>query len=189
MVAAADARSRATTGATTSQQALLWSRWQNFCASIELHNNEFLDSFEVNDCNKIIAAFAQTVRDAEYSLLAYCVLASGTVRGAVDDVVLTFRDNQRKDPRLDPDGKSSRLLLRQYAGYKKTDPATKQQKALPACVLRELFKREKTEEGKAIRDLAIGAFFFAMRSCEYLKVPASETKKTKRLRCRIFSFY
>ena len=36
--------------------------------------------------------------------------------------------------------------------------------------------------------LGIGAFFFAMRSCEYLKVPACEKKRTDvlRLRCIVF---
>ena len=40
------------------------------------------------------------------------------------------------------------------------------------------------------RDLAIGAFFFACRSCcEYLKVPAAESKKTSALRLKDIRFF
>ena len=35
-----------------------------------------------------------------------------------------------------------------------------------------------TETQIAIRELAIGAYFFACRSCKYLEVPAAEKKKT-----------
>jgi hypothetical protein len=35
-----------------------------------------------------------------------------------------------------------------------------------------------SENQIAIRELAIGAYLFACRSCEYLKVPATEKKKT-----------
>ena len=66
------------------------------------------------------------------------------------------------------------LLSRQYRAFRNTDKPPKQQKALPAIVLRELANLNITETQKAISQLAIGAFFFACQSCEYLKVPHSE---------------
>ena len=39
-----------------------------------------------------------------------------------------------------------------------------------------------TDRQKAVTQLAIGAFFFACRSCEYLKVGAAEHKRTKILK-------
>ena len=67
---------------------------------------------------------------------------------------------------------------------------TKQQKALPLCIIKELVKNKSAERGKALGDLAITAFFFTMRSCEYLKVACKEgERKTKRLRVRNIRFY
>ena len=53
-----------------------------------------------------------------------------------------------------------------------------QQKSLPACVLIEVTKKKSTETQLAISQLSIGAFFFACRSCEYLKVPQAEKRRT-----------
>ena len=105
-------------------------------------------------------------------------------------MALTFRDNQFPVLRLDDNGKSSRLLSKQYKGYKNKDKPPKQQKALPLCVIRQLTKNKATERAKAIGDLAITAFFFAMRSCEYLKVSCkAEDRKTKQLRSRNIRFF
>ena len=45
-----------------------------------------------------------------------------------------------------------------------------------------------SESQIAIRELAISAFFFACRSCEYLKVPAAEKKKTDILKLKDIRF-
>lgn len=42
---------------------------------------------------------------------------------------------------------------------------------------------------EAVADLATGAIFFCMRSCEYLKTPEDEFKKTKTLRVRNIRFF
>lgn len=41
----------------------------------------------------------------------------------------------------------------------------------------------------AISQLIVGAFFFAMRSCEYLHVPSGESRKTRVLRIRDIRFF
>ena len=51
-----------------------------------------------------------------------------------------------------------------------------------------LFRSATTELSKAIADLCSGAFFFAMRSCEYLSV-SGPPRKTKRLRLRNIRFF
>ena len=56
-------------------------------------------------------------------------------------------------------------------------------------VLRFLFERAITELDFAIAHLLIGAIFFAMRSCEYLKTCSEEeSKRTKILRLKNFTF-
>jgi len=56
-------------------------------------------------------------------------------------------------------------------------------------VFRELAKMGITETQKATSQLATGAFFFACRSCEYLKVPQAEKRRTDILRLRNLRFF
>ena len=99
----------------------------------------------------------------------------------------TFWEHHLPDPRLDPEGKPSRLLQAQYKSNKNEDPPPKQQKALPGSVLIQLHKNKTTERARAIADICTGAFFFAMRSCEYLSVTGNQ-RKTK-LCIRNFRFF
>ena len=48
----------------------------------------------------------------------FATLVASTVRSSVDYVGSSFRNNFRRDPRLDEDGKPSRVLSKQYKGYK-----------------------------------------------------------------------
>jgi hypothetical protein len=56
-------------------------------------------------------------------------------------------------------------------------------------VLKELARMEATDVQKATAELAIGGFFFACRSCEYLKVPQAEKKRTDILRLCCIRFF
>ena len=56
-------------------------------------------------------------------------------------------------------------------------------------MLRELAKMAVTETQRAKSQLATGGFFFAMRSCEYLKVPQAEKRRTDILRLRNIRFF
>ena len=93
------------------------------------------------------------------------------------------------DPRKDGDGITSRILQKQYKGYKNADPKPKQQKALPLSVIRNLHKYANTRVEKALAQLDTGAVFFAMRSCKYTKVPDHTERRTKSLCIRNFRFY
>ena len=68
------------------------------------------------------------------------------------------------------DGKISVYLSRQMSGYVDADPSRKQEKALPLSVFRNLLKNNFTPLDTAMGQLATGAFFFGMRSCESLTV-------------------
>jgi hypothetical protein len=91
------------------------------------------------------------------------------------------------DPRLDQDGKLAFLLQRQLKGYKAIDPGEKPQVAITGSVLRKFYQLAISEFDKALCTLFIGAFFFAMRSCEYIKVQG--TRKTKLLELRNIRFF
>ena len=56
-------------------------------------------------------------------------------------------------------------------------------------MIRHLHSSSKSELDKAIAQLCTGAIFFCLRSCEYLKVPQQEDRKTKLLRIRNVRFF
>ena len=118
------------------------------------------------------------LRCRRYSGPAYDSLAEGAIRDAISYVAQTFRVNNRPNPTMDKDDKLGRLISYQYRAFKNGDPNPVQQNALTACVLRELTKKKSTETKRATNQLAIGVFVFAMRSCEYLKVPQAEKRRT-----------
>ena len=129
------------------------------------------------------------MRGGRFSGPAYDTLAEGTIRGAVSFVASSFRESYRPNPTKDEDGELGRLLSRQFRAYRNEDPNPVQQKAVPVCVFRELLKNKITETKRAIGQLGGGAFFFAKRSCEYLKVPQSEKRRTDVLRMRNIRFF
>ena len=92
----------------------------------------------------------------------------------IDHVAQDFRHDQRPDPRLDNNGRLSILLSYQYCGYRNLNANLKHKKALPLIVLRQLIKNHFSIENIAITQLCVGAFFFAMRSCEYLQTNIPE---------------
>ena len=90
---------------------------------------------------------------------------------------------------MDDDLQLGRLLSRLYRGLKNKDPNPAQQKALPIGVLREVAKLKFSETQRAIGQLSIGAFFFASRSCKYLKVPQQEKQRMDILKLRCVRFF
>ena len=101
-------------------------------------------------------------------------LAESTIRGSISFVSSPFRDNDHPNPTKDEDGDLTRVLSRLYRAFRNKDPNPKQQKALPAQVLAVMYKNKQTETQRAIGQLGFVASFWAMRSCEYLKVPQAE---------------
>ena len=103
----------------------------------------------------------------------------GTVSAILSYVAQVFKSNNRPDLRLDADSKTCFILQEQFRGYCYQDGTKLKQKALPMMVLRKVLELAVSQREKAIAWLLIGALFFAMISCEYLKVAPEETKRTK----------
>jgi hypothetical protein len=73
--------------------------------------------------------------------------------------------------------------------YNNADPKEQQQKAIPACVIAEIAKQKLTELQCAILQLTILVFFFATRSCKYVKVQQQEKQQTKILCLQKLRFF
>eukprot|EP00978_Attheya_sp_CCMP212_P022212 scaffold65998_cov58-Attheya_sp.AAC.2 len=65
------------------------------------------------------------------------------------------------------------------------DPAIKQQTAIPVCVIRKVSHNCASIKDVASGQLSSGAFYFAMRSCEYLKVTTKVENRRSKLLCII----
>jgi len=129
------------------------------------------------------------VREGRFSLNRSDALVEGTVRGAISHVVQAFWESGKQNPTKDADNMLSVLLSRQFRAYRNDDPKEVQQKALPFIVLEELAKRQVSELDRGVSQLTICAGFFACPSCEYLKVPRREMKRTKLLCLRNIRFF
>ena len=84
------------------------------------------------------------------------------------------------------------VLQRQLRGYEDSDPLKKRQACIPLTIFKTLLEKARSPEEIAIAELASGALFFAMRSCEYTHTsndPFSGERKTKLLRVKNVKFF
>jgi hypothetical protein len=168
---------------THQKQHLTWMRWSKWLETVELFDDAYLEAFQPQTRARLLGAFAAAIRSARFSSAAYCQLAAGTVSDTVNHVAAaTFVDSGLADPRKHGDGASSRFLQRQYKCYQNLDTDVKQQKAITASILVNVFDHAHTSGEKAAAELAISAFFFAMRSCEYCHMDCESRTKPLRLR-------
>ena len=184
-------REVARTSGTNAKLDRWWDRWEEFCEKIELEGDYFLEVLTGDDKVRILGAFAQAVRDREFSPTSKKDLGSSTCKEAVDKVAEVFRANNWRGPRHGENGTDVNEILKlQYKGYSNKDPATKQQKALTPSFYRHLFNSATTKKEVAIAHLSIFAFFYACRSCEYSKVQGDRKTKTITIKnIRFFSLH
>jgi hypothetical protein len=187
-LAAQAAQVDAITIPTIKKQTLHWRNYLAFLHDIELAADPFLTQ------HRIMGAFAAAYRAGRFSPKHNpahgAAVGSKTVRAAIDAVAATFRANYHSSPIHDPiTTRLVFLLQRQLKGYTNQDPAEKPQKALTPRILRALSTLQHTTLDAAISQLTVGAFFFAMRSCEYSKVSKSEERRTKLLTVHNIRFF
>jgi hypothetical protein len=187
LTAAQSASKAAVVEGTNAKQVRAWSRYSQYLLSIGLQNDPYLDDFQRGEKHRLLSAFCQAIREGRFCHKKHQPVKAESVRATLDCVAQAYKLADRADPRLDTDGKFAFLLQRQLRGYSSTDKPESPQVAITASVLREFYKLSLSEVDKALCELFIGAFFFAMRSCEYVTV--SGPRKTKLLCLRNIRFY
>lgn len=98
-----------------------------------------------------------------------------------------FVESHRKSPITDGRNKTHIHIERQTRGYKRNDPSTKHEKALPPIVFRHRLQTAKLPRELARAHLLCLALFFAMRSCEYVYV-GTRDRKTRPIRAKDIVF-
>ena len=79
----------------------------------------------------LIGAFAATVREQVFSRKGESNLTQGKTKEALNKVAEVFKSNKHNYPIDSKDGKQYLQLQLQLRGYKKKDPATKQNNISP----------------------------------------------------------
>jgi hypothetical protein len=188
-VAAQVARERAVQRGTHEKQDRAWRRWKEYLESIGIKSNDFLENFSREQRHSLIGAFALAVREARFSRSAHDPLVASTVSGTIQCLCSTFRENGYPNPTLDEDGQFAFILQRELRSFKNLDPPEKHQAAVPMSVISAINKRNSSELEQATAQLVTLGIFFAMRSCEYLKVHQAEQHRTDIVRLRDIRFF
>ena len=72
--------------------------WIKFLTRIDLQHDKFLNELKQEDKVRLIGAFAQAIREKEFSRSSEKDLARDTFQEAVEEVSEVFRANRRPDP-------------------------------------------------------------------------------------------
>ena len=163
--------------------------WTEFLELCEIPNDFFLQHFNREDKHKLLGVFMQKVREKTFSESTHGndKLVADSCRSALQGVCTAFITEGHPNPSLDEDGKLAFILQRQIRGYRNTDPATRQQKPIPLKLLEKMVTRSCKDPGLiAFHQLTIFAFFFAMRSCEYLKTTGERRTNPLRMEHLVF---
>ncbi len=116
------------------------------------------------------------------------MLSGSTIKKEVGSVAQAFRKDDRLDLQLKDHGKTSIFLQDLFTEMTSTDKAPRWQPLLSLPMFRLLAQDCHAHPKATTGHLFVGAFFFAMRSCEYLQLVNGETRKTKLLHVRDFEF-
>ena len=168
------------------KQCGCFDRWKRFLTANGIED-EWLAAYTAAQRTYLLSAFAGACRRNLYGKRAKTHLRGSTVKSTITNVRSAFRTNLKPDPALDIDNNVSLFLSRQISGYIDGDPSVKQEKALPLSVFRKLLENNFTPWDEALGQLATAAFFFGMRSCEYLNVEG--TRKTTKLTVNDIRFF
>jgi hypothetical protein len=146
----------------------------------------------------IIAGFVQLTRNGYFQAprRGQQFISEGTCRAAIDTVAAAFTDANLPDPTRNPyNNKRTMWLDRQLRDYKNTDPGIHHQQSIPFQVIKDMVRRPASNATAAVfHQLVLLAFFFALRSCEYLKVCKQDNytqprRRTKPLSPSSFTFW
>jgi hypothetical protein len=160
--------------------------------AVELFDGgKFLEAFLPHTRTGLLGAFASAIQSPRFSGPTYTQLSSGTVSDTVNPMVASSVDAGFNNPHCTEVGEpSSRFLQSQYKYYKNLHANIKQQKAITASILSNMIAHGTlpfaSPTKKAASELAVGASFFVIRSCEYTDVSGHRRTKPHRLRNILF---
>jgi hypothetical protein len=170
--AAQSAARNAVVKGTAAKQIRARDRYKQYLVSIGLFDDWYLENFSRGGRNKILSAFAQSIREGRFGARYLKHVKSNSVRTALDGAAQAYKLANRPDLRLDEDGKLAFILQCQLRGYSVVDEPETPQVAITASILQKFYSVSisPVPVDKTLCELFIGAFFCVMRSCKYVRV-------------------
>ncbi|KAI2509039.1 hypothetical protein MHU86_5415 [Fragilaria crotonensis] len=160
-----------------------------------------LEAARKGDTRKPTGSFLQCYRVSTWSTNGDVTgtrprpLVASTVRQAAGHLAAAFRNDLRPSPIHVTGSSHLRPFIRAlFRSYENDDPPRNQQRAITPKLLRAMYLTAGTSveitrdtEFAIISELAIMAYFFAMRSCEFTLTP--QTGRTRIVRLRGITFW
>lgn len=159
-----------------------WTRWQEFLQSVELGDGTFLDSIPARLRPSLFVCFAQAFRDGEFARGGQRDLAASTIREAMEQVAKIFVAHDRPHPFKSAKDRLDYEINLLIDRCKHNDPPEKHEVAITLNFLCQTHNRASTKKERHSSILLIVAFFYAMRSCEYLITSGPRITANIRLR-------
>jgi hypothetical protein len=178
----------------------VWRRWLSFCTKAGLDDNPFLLDLQPPETELIICDFLALYSVAAWSPAGAILgqrpgpVVLSIVQDAASNLAAAFWGHFQQSP-VHIQGSTQllptvRALLK---AFDNADPPAQRQKAITPKLLWKFFKllasgtrNSGTTAQTHTADLVLGAFFFAMRSCEYTKTAKLGRTKRIRMGCIIF---
>ena len=166
-----------------------------FCMHSRDPSDPFLILLSFDERELFVKDFLQCYRTTDWTLAGSVAgvrqkpVVAGTIRKAAGRLAAAFRSNMRDSPMHIKAGPNLRPFVKSLLkAYENEDPPKYQQRAITPKLLRAMFTASgaglpatKGTRLAIITELAIVAFFYAMRSCEITQTPRPGRTKPIRL--------
>ena len=153
----------------TQDRQKYWRHWCAYAAHCRI--DPFLNPATVGPMERdlIVGAFAARVRRGVYGLKGQ--VRVGTVSDALSAISKTIELAGKRSPLYRADTKYQLVIERQLEGYRRLDPPSVPQLAVPVSIAKTAFLQgiRRTDKDNAIGCLVITAFYFLLRVGEYTK--------------------
>jgi len=165
--------------------------WKHWCEFVRPHLHPFLQDLAHSEQIAVFQAFAEWVRQGKVGR-GHQVRA-GSVQDALSALGKTFELAGYVNPLYQPNtGKFDIRIRRQLEAFRRLDPPTKPQLAVPLAIPNWIFQASRSSKKpqiQAVGELALIAFYFLLRVGEYTQSHSKLTTRTKQFRLCDVVFY
>ncbi|KAI2503570.1 hypothetical protein MHU86_10857 [Fragilaria crotonensis] len=177
-----------------------WRRWRGYCNHVGYPTDTCLTLLSDNERELFLRAFLNFYRTSNWNsdgrptgTRREPVVAS-TLRQATSNLASAFRNNIGISPLHLPGTSNIRPIFRSwFQACENGDPPKRKQRAITPQLLRSMYKEaggastsRQCPTGLVIAEIAIVAYFYAMRSCEITSTTSPGRTKITRLRGVVF---
>ena len=173
-----------------------WRRWEGYCEHVGYAGDNYLTLLSVDEQELFLRAFLDFYRMANWDTHGRPAgtrkepVVASTLRKTTSNLASAFRQHIGQSPLHLPGSSNMRPFVRMWLkACDNGDPPKRRQRAITPQLLRSMYERsgcgtegENDSEAAIAAEVAIVAYFIAMRSCEITETPEPGRTKITRLR-------